>query len=325
MGTPFENAGYTKDTKFKVISEYRDFVVGDIVVLEEDDNSTNPHFTTLDGKKNGYMNLPCRADAEIEVYIEVGTVSTSTFKYPCAVELEGLTLEQAINLEKAFVKLGAKVEDSFAGEDGFCPEDWNYYGVDNVNSINCWDFLAEFSLRWEPVTFYTYDEVMKMIGVERQEAVTPTYSGATDSEGWIVNTGTEPQYLLDGGKIDVKFKDGDVTTEITEDDRAGNGEGAYAICWKLNPEYEETMIVAWKPSAHSDVRPVASSVDDTVTLGGKEYTGSQEGETLPKASTGASVDISINVTIDGNSWGITRDEAYKLYQDLKHIFEVKIV
>lgn len=70
---------------------------------------------------------------------------------------------------------------------------------------------------------------------------------------------------------------------------------------------------------------VASPIEDTAILEPKVYTDHQEGEVSPKASTGASVDITINITIDGNSWGITRDEAFKLFKDLKDIFEEKVI
>ena len=42
--TPFEKAGYTKDTKFKALTKDGDLNVGDIVTLECDDGSSCPWF-----------------------------------------------------------------------------------------------------------------------------------------------------------------------------------------------------------------------------------------------------------------------------------------
>lgn len=155
MSTPFQNAGYTKDTKFKVISGYGIFKVGDIVVLGEDDGTTSPYMILL-------------------------------------------------------------------GTD-FDPEDSENH-------------------------FYMY-----------------------------------------------------LPSEVQQD---------------YYPELE--VIAEPCPS-------VASPIEDTAILEPKVYTDHQEGEVSPKASTGASVDITINITIDGNSWGITRDEAFKLFKDLKDIFEEKVI
>jgi hypothetical protein len=118
MSTPFQNAGYTKDTKFKVLNDFGIFKVGDIAVLGEDDGSVCPamillgtEFDQNDDETFCYMYLPSEAQKDYDPELEV-------IAEPC-----------------------------------------------------------------------------------------PSMS-ATDSEGWILNTGTEPQYLLDGGKIDVKFEDG---------------------------------------------------------------------------------------------------------------------
>jgi len=244
---------------------------------------------------------------------------STPFQYPCAVELEGLTREQVVSLEGAFVKLGAELDDSFA-EEGRQPGGivcWVYYGVDYCNTTQCYNLLHHYAREDEEVTLYTYEEVMEMVNISKEEA-TSKYTGATDSEGWILNTGTEPQYLLDGGKVDVKFVDGIVITEVTNDDRYGNNENVERGAHTWIRHGIRCDIAAWKPS-------VASSVDDTAILEPEVYTDSQEDEVSPKAIIGASVDITINVTIDGRSWGITRDEAFKLFKDLKDIFEEKVI
>ena len=48
--TPFEKAGYTKETKFKVLRDDCIFNKGDIVTLDLDNDCTFPWFKTEDGK-----------------------------------------------------------------------------------------------------------------------------------------------------------------------------------------------------------------------------------------------------------------------------------
>lgn len=57
--TPFEKAGYTKDTKFRVTQDAArvcDLKVGAVVWLSCDDGSTSPEFT--DGRYEGFLQLP---------------------------------------------------------------------------------------------------------------------------------------------------------------------------------------------------------------------------------------------------------------------------
>jgi hypothetical protein len=115
----------------------------------------------------------------------------------------------------------------------------------------------------------------------------------------------------------LNLKMGGILTGVDNLNRRGDS-NPESKGWAANAWERQYGIVSWKPS-------IASSIDDTAILEPEVYTDSQEDEVSPKATTGASVDITINVTIDGRSWGITRDEAFKLYLDLKNIFEEKIV
>ena len=55
--TPFERAGYTKETKFKVLRDDCTFDKGDIVALGEDEGSECIIFKTEDGRWN-WLYLP---------------------------------------------------------------------------------------------------------------------------------------------------------------------------------------------------------------------------------------------------------------------------
>ena len=69
--TPFEKAGYTKDTKFKLLRSYGSFEEGDIVTLKLDDGTVCPIFKTKDDRDVS-MWLPDMAPLwdELEVYEE---------------------------------------------------------------------------------------------------------------------------------------------------------------------------------------------------------------------------------------------------------------
>lgn len=67
-----------------------------------------------------------------------------------------------------------------------------------------------------------------------------------------------------------------------------------------------------------------SSTDDTATSQESEYIGSPIAQKVSNDNTGAYVSIEINVEVKGTPFKLNRDEAYKLYQDLKRIFEESI-
>lgn len=70
--TPFEQAGYTKDTEFRVISSGAHFNAGDVVKLKYDDTSTSPCFVNEKTRKSGYMYLPGHGlDDSLVYHLEV--------------------------------------------------------------------------------------------------------------------------------------------------------------------------------------------------------------------------------------------------------------
>jgi len=65
--TPFEKAGYTKDSKFKVTSSYGDFEEGNVVILRKDDGTHSPQFVLVDDPDVWeFMDL----DDEVELIVE---------------------------------------------------------------------------------------------------------------------------------------------------------------------------------------------------------------------------------------------------------------
>ena len=73
--TPFEKAGYTKDTKFKVLRDWGSLKKGDIVTLKEDNGEDFPWFKTEEGRPQWCWlpNMaPNRIVEQLEVYVEEG-------------------------------------------------------------------------------------------------------------------------------------------------------------------------------------------------------------------------------------------------------------
>ena len=68
--TPFQKAGFTKDTKFRCLCSYGNLRKGVIVTLNKDDGTDCPEFIDENGNEE-YMILPDLAFAELEVYTEI--------------------------------------------------------------------------------------------------------------------------------------------------------------------------------------------------------------------------------------------------------------
>ena len=71
--TPFEKAGYTKDTKFKTLVRSCDLPKGTIVILYKDDSTSCPFFQTVCGSKINYAYYLY----ELELIVEQGVNSTN--------------------------------------------------------------------------------------------------------------------------------------------------------------------------------------------------------------------------------------------------------
>ena len=129
--TPFEQAGYTKDTKFKLLMDYNSYKKGDIVTLHRDDGSDCPMFT--DGKGNyHYLYLPNMrptGDQRMEVYVEEAT----KIKFPCCVSTSEIKdAKTLLALVALFEANGATVYDGVdcgGGHEFDRVDSWDYFGV----------------------------------------------------------------------------------------------------------------------------------------------------------------------------------------------------
>ena len=111
--TPFEKAGYTKDTKFRVLRDYRRFKKGDIVTLCEDYGSICPRFETKEGSL-GSMYLPGmgseRYGEELDVYKEgVEHQPKEELPLPTVNDIEDMEDKDLINFLKINHKLVGQI------------------------------------------------------------------------------------------------------------------------------------------------------------------------------------------------------------------------
>ncbi len=84
--TPFQKAGFTKDTKFRCLCSYGSLRKGAIVTLNKDDGTDCPEFIDENGNKE-YMILPDLAFADLEVYTEMSGDDSSLIEEIPLVEI----------------------------------------------------------------------------------------------------------------------------------------------------------------------------------------------------------------------------------------------
>ena len=169
--TPFEKAGYTKDTKFKLLMDYSSYKKGDVVTLHHDDGSSCPMFT--DGKSNNHYvylpNMRPEGDQRIEVYVE----EAIKIKFPCCVstsEIKDVDTFEAI--KSLFVVNGAEISE---GDYDWGVPDFEYYGVTSYGSAKFWDWKSTYSSdgKEDSVTAYSVAKLLGLVAKEEPVAEVP--------------------------------------------------------------------------------------------------------------------------------------------------------
>lgn len=127
------------------------------------------------------------------------------------------------------------------------------------------------------------------------------------SEDWIKWEGGNESPVVKGVHTEVKFREGH--TSITTG-------GCRWDHWGSDGD-----IVAYRKVKHS---VEDGSTDDIATSDEGEYIGSPTPQNVSSVNTGASVSVVINVEVKGKPFELTRDEGYKLYEDLERIFQESI-
>lgn len=307
------------------------------------------------------------------------------FKYPCAVETDGLVGNQGNELQEAFIKLGASRCDEY--------RTWTYYGVNFRGYTEYYSTLHSFADEDEEVILYTYDEIMSFVAeLEQPEEATVAkkelkfpcaiaMSEITSQEVYdkVFNAFIEAgaveweDFKDDYRQCDYKYfgVDYDKDTEHWHDlqdykqDFSPDNVTLYSLEDILgdvdNKEpipYDFSLIGKEVLYIHSSKRYLIEGVDigdETITIGSDKDSGEivckltdvifinqQETPSEPlgdvladtpsvgidevvELTTGASVKIEFTICVGGVAHKGSRDEAFKIYQDLQSIFEKEVV
>lgn len=172
--TPFEQAGYTKETKFKVLEAQYGFRKGEIVTLDWDDQSSCPRFKSEGGNTAFiFFSTTVGHKTGLEVYVEESEAdNTHTLKFPCCVATSEIKDEETFQkILDLFVANGAEVSDRLFSDKG----NWNWFGVD-VNDLTTeyYNSVSSYATDYEEkdVTVYTAEELLAMTPKEETPLIT---------------------------------------------------------------------------------------------------------------------------------------------------------
>lgn len=254
---------------------------------------------------------------------------SENIKIPCAVKLKGLSLEQIKEIEKVFLSVDGVTDGEEV--DSWALKNYVYYGIgeDDKQTI-FFDWLSSFPSNGneDGVTLYTYEEIMALA----EEATKPSTMRLKE-ESVSDNTQVYPTVesvsipstkplkgkwddYKAGAKVRViKYPYKTVSfpeiTEIVEENWEEN--------WQKCVTVKDTKGIPWRfflsdKQCNLELIPEATISDTEVPY-----------DEIPEEITQAWVEITVGVTIKGDTSYLSRDEAYKLYKDLQDIFEVKVV
>lgn len=186
--TPFEEAGYTKDTKFKLLMDCNSYKKGDVLTLHHDDGSTCPMFT--DGKSNNHYvylpNMRPEGDQRIEVYVGEAT----KLKFPCAVPMSEIKDQETFDkIFTLFIVNGAEEYEIDYKEN----LDYRFFGVDYDEDTIFYSSVQLYSWGDEEVTVYSVAELLSLVPKEEETAAvkeTPLVSITKDVTYTVTIKGT---------------------------------------------------------------------------------------------------------------------------------------
>lgn len=247
--TPFEKAGYTKDTKFKFIGERREFEKGETVWLGFDDNTPAPFFTN--GKRGNFLYFE-GSDKDLEVIVE-----NKKLKFPCCVPTFEIRDEDSFKkLIELFVANGAREYETDYGS----VRDWGNFGVDNDGDTVFYSRISSYSENRETetdVTVYTVEELLspqtKIEPVNVTPVVPPTlfpvgtyvkiaessewykdrdWGNPKDTKGIVIRSRPEG---IDDFCYRVEWDDGTANTYRLDD----------LVLWEEEPTTEDNPWIEW--------------------------------------------------------------------------------
>ena len=221
-------------------------------------------------------------------------VTKRQLKFPCAIAMSEITSQGVYDkVFDAFIEAGAVECEDYKDDYHQC--DYKYFGVDSEKDIMHWDDLCKYDYykeNSEIVALYSLEDLLG--DVDNKEPIPYDFSLIGKEVLFIPSS---KRYLIEG--VDI----GDETITIGSDKDSGE------IVCKL-----ADVVFIDQQEALSE--PLGDVLADTPSVGIDE---------VVELTTGASVKIEFTICVGGVAHKGSRDEAFKIYQDLQSIFEKEVV
>lgn len=305
--TPFEKAGYTKDTKFKFVGEDGEFAIGEVLWLDKDDGTRYPSFTN--GDKSYYLSFKGSGAELVEVEPLVEVKGTK-LQFPCCVATSEIKDEETFKkILDLFVDNGAdKYETDWESGIG---EGYSYFGVDYDRDTLFSSYVERYS--WNDVesevTVYTLEQLLAFLPKEEAPVAQVTALLPIGTEVKIAETSG---YY--GGEKDTSNPK-DTKGTIVELD--GDDDFCYYVRWEngYRNGYKLNDLVRWE-----ETPPVASQEGITERSEDNPSVGidySVMGTTTPvEPLITITQEVKYTVVIKGTTFTLTQDELDGLAEEL---------
>lgn len=244
--TPFEQAGYTKETKFKVLESQYGFRKGEIVTLDWDDQSSCPRFKSKGGHTAFlFFSTTGESKTDLEVYVEESEAdNTNTLEFPCCVAISEIKDEETFKkILDLFIANGADKYEVNWEDGGY----YKYFGVDYDDDTVFYSCVESYSFDdvESEVTVYTAEELLAMI---------PKEETTTTKEVTLLPVGTEVK-ISESSKYYTYGEPSnpvDIKGVITDNDGEYGGEFCYSVKWEngYRNGYRLNDLVLWEESRY---------------------------------------------------------------------------
>ena len=222
-------------------------------------------------------------------------VAKKELKFPCAIAMSEITSREVYEkVFNAFIEAGARDRENYNDPDDLGCQ-YEYFGVNSNQETIHWNNLEDYDAddcSNGYVAIYSLEDILG--DVDNKEPILYDFSLIGKEVLFIPSS---KRYLIEG--VDI----GDETITIGSDKDSGE------IVCKL-----ADVVFIDQQEALSE--PLGDVLADTPSVGIDE---------VVELTTGASVKIEFTICVGGVAHKGSRDEAFKIYQDLQSIFEKEVV
>ena len=266
----------------------------------------------IDGDTQYYLTLRSFAGGDEEVILytyeeimsfvakleqpEEASGTKRQLKFPCAIAMSEITSQEVYDkVFDAFIEAGAVVHEDYKDDYRQC--DYKYCGVDYDKDTMHWHDLQDYKQDFSPdsVTLYSLEDILGTTNQQNRVTNSPYDFSLIGKE--VLYIPSSKRYLIEG--VDI----GDETITIGSDKDSGE------IVCKLTD-------VVFIDQQEAPSEPLGGVLEPSPSVGIDEVVG---------LTTGASVKIEFTICVGGVAHKGSRDEAFKIYQDLQSIFEKEVV